>query len=721
VQVYQSSATFGTTYSGAAGSTVTVLLENPLPIDSRLGDWVSTDGLSDTRICVPGGVLYFISHDRKKVSFNIGEENSLNLHALNLTPVLGTAKLYLYDNTAGANNAGIFRFSGTNSSSAAFVTQSGGADTAVFATLTGSQVSGLSTTSPEYTAGAGGQWAIRANSKFRIELDREGTKFMYAGADSTAVYSTAVRTSVTPVQGVARFKTALVSNTVMTRPVAKIVSAVHATASTTTVVTLDVTPTSAGLAVGNYVALRNIANQTIFANSGAGTAITAIDDALKTITLPWGAATAGTSYGGSAILQKASIDQPGMLPIVTNASYDATLDVVTLTSTSTWSGFGGIGAYVNVHGVRNSTTGADLGIDGVWEVSNHTVGTVLNLKALYDINGVRVSPVVSALAATNSGGSVILRTTVYIAGVEMYNRNINTVEIAGAGTADATRAIPTYSMGGIISQGPAASVGTNGGGAWPVRNALNRTADITATTTTTVGQAVGGVVDVTTNAGAMQYYTNVTALTGTNVRYFTRLEGSWDTLTYFTVYDTPVQKTVASKLAGASVVMPIHVPFLRWVRDVRGTTPSVTYDIIRTVMPSQAVRRQRRMNDRVVSLTALTASTERLWVEGCTRLQITCTPIPGMTGAPEIGVEVCNGDPDVASNWYTHDASVSGDAFSPSTVAPVVFKPSATVATRSVVASLPAPVTFMRLKPTVVATGGVVADTYELVVLAWEE
>jgi hypothetical protein len=112
------------------------------------------------------------------------------------------------------------------------------------------------------------------------------------------------------------------------------------------------------------------------------------------------------------------------------------------------------------------------------------------------------------------------------------------------------------------------------------------------------------------------------------------------------------------------------------------------------------------MLDRVLNLNAVSASTEWLYVGGCCKAQIMATAIPSQTvAAPNISVQLCQGNPNVASNWY----EIPGDP---------VLVTSANVS----VATLPFEIgaaRFARLANTVASTG-VVSDTYELSLTAWE-
>ena len=372
---------------------------------------------------------------------------------------------------------------------------------------------------------------------------------------------------------------------------------------------------------------------------------------------------------------------------------------------ATWSGLS-LGDYVNLYGVRESVAGTDVGVDGAWEVAHLSSNTMV-LKPVFDIAGNRISPALGTLASVNCGGTVLIRPTLRAHNLSVSSWTETQVQIDGQGTTDPRKALPIVATGGSISsvQGTAASVGTAGTGAWVVRNAAHRTNDIVSAATTAVGQTNAAVIDITANVGAHQFYTDITALTGTSVRLFTRLQGSFDNVTFFNIFDTPVQTAVANKYAGQSPILPVQVPFIRYVTDLRGTTPSVTRAVTRMTRAGEETKRQRRINDRVVGLNTTTASTEYLWVEGCTKAQITCTPLTGATTAPTVKLQVCNGDPAVASQWYD--------------VPSATLALSATLTTASAYFDIAMPVQFARLVPTVAGVG-VVADTYELTINTWE-
>jgi hypothetical protein len=127
----------------------------------------------------------------------------------------------------------------------------------------------------------------------------------------------------------------------------------------------------------------------------------------------------------------------------------AVLDVngwITLVGNTTWSGLA-IGDYVELHGVRESTAGADLGVDGAWEVA-YLSTTTLQVKPITNINGARVSPALGALSLTNCGGTVILRTTIRVHDIVIEEWVESRVSLDGQGTSRIDKAMPVNLVAG---------------------------------------------------------------------------------------------------------------------------------------------------------------------------------------------------------------------------------------------------------------------------------
>lgn len=715
VSASQSTAVFGAAYTGTAGTVAHYTLENALPAVGSInavfpGDWVNIVGFSDTRLNYPNACINFISADRKTISISYSNEGVIPSLAIPVvTPSLGSVKLHFFSNLSGAKNGIGIRFSGTTTTSAAVISMFGGDDTQVGGSLLADHRTTISNASPSYRLGSSavyGQPEILASSRYKIECLPHMSNVLDKLEQSNTFWSLRdlPRTTVKPAASAAmypRFRLYKPAGT--TKPVAKIVSAVK-TGTTTATVNLSAAPATP-LAVGNTVVLYGM-RDTVNFPATTGSIASVVSPTQFTIVV--GAAVTATSYGGSVSVVNGGHSQPGIIPQVVQsvvsrvAAGSNWLDVI---GSSTWAGLA-VGDYINLYGIRDTATGADVGVDGVWEVA-HLSTTVMLVKPVFDINGTRISPALGTLASVNCGGTVILRPTLRIHDQLLTTWGEVRTIIDGQGELRNDKALPMYSIGGSITatQGTAASVGTAGAGAWTVRGAAHRTTDIASAAITTVGQSNSAVIDLQGNIGAHQFYTDITALTGTSVRMFTRLQGSYDNATFFNIYDTAVQTAIANKLAGISPILPVQVPYMRYVRDLRGTTPSVTNSVTRMTRPGTETKRQRRMNDRVVGLTTTTPSTEHLWVEGCTKAQITCTPLTGATTAPTVKLQVCNGDPAVASQWYDVPSAT------------LALSASANVA--SAYFDIAMPVQFARLVPTVAGVG-VVADTYELTINAWE-
>lgn len=102
-----------------------------------------------------------------------------------------------------------------------------------------------------------------------------------------------------------------------------------------------------------------------------------------------------------------------------------------------------------------------------------------------------------------------------------------------------------------------------------------------------------------------------------------------------------------------SPVIPVEFRAIRYVRDLRGGTPSITHSINRTTRSLESSKYDRRMIDRVLSLTTANAiSTEYLYVANCDKANIQCGSVTGQTTAAVLKLQGCNGDPSIAGNWY---------------------------------------------------------------------
>lgn len=438
--VYQSSADAGVAYNAVAGTILTIVLKTALPAGVYLSDWVHTYGLVDNRLNYPNLVIKFISYDRKTITCGFSDDAALpSLAVATITPPNGSAFIKFYNNLAGAANGFGMRFTGTTATQAALVSIFGGGanDVQISGTLLGDHRVTVGSSAPIYANGVSGNVEIRATSRYRLEGRPHDCTWYDQTADTSGVFTArGTRTSVKPavqVQLRPRFRAYRPKS--MTRPVAKIVSI---SKSGTTTATVN-TAAAHNLATGNWVTIKGVRDQTNFANISTPVQVTVINATQFTLVL--GSAVTATSYGGAVILTNGGVDQQGAIAqVVQSASVADATGVLTLVGNTNWSGVN-IGDYVELYGLRDNTTGADLGLDGAWEVAALST-TSLNLVPVVDIFGARVSPNVTSLASTNCGGQVIQRTTLRAHDILVEEWSETRTMIDGAGTQRLDRAVP---------------------------------------------------------------------------------------------------------------------------------------------------------------------------------------------------------------------------------------------------------------------------------------
>lgn len=461
VTAYQCTATDGAAYNAAAGTVLTLVLDTALPASVYLSDWVHVYGLVDNRLNYPNLCIRWISLDRKTIVCGFSDEQALPSLAATYSPAAGTAKVKFYNNMGGAENGAGFRFTGNSATSAALLSIFGGNDVQISGTLQGDHRVTIGSTNPTYGSVGMGNVELKATSRFRLETGPREVSYNDRAVDTSVAWSNrAIRTAVKPaIQATMRPRFRAINPKSMTRPVAKIVS-VSKAGSTTWNITLDRTCASAGLVTGNYCTVKGVRDQTNFANFATPAQITVTG--ANTLTLVSTTGTA-TSYGGSLILTNGGVDQQGFLAqSVQSATVDATTGALTLVGSAAWStgvGVMNVGDYVELHGLRVDTTGADLGLDGPWKVANIST-TSLILLPVFDIFGTRRSPAVASLALTNCGGTVLHRTTLraHDLVVEQWADIRQTLD--GQGTMRADKAMPVAVVGTVTANEGTPQTGT---------------------------------------------------------------------------------------------------------------------------------------------------------------------------------------------------------------------------------------------------------------------
>jgi hypothetical protein len=232
------------------------------------------------------------------------------------------------------------------------------------------------------------------------------------------------------------------SNKSVSRPIAKIISAIKS-GTTTATITTDV---AHGLTTNDFVAIYGISNQTAFPNLTSATAIASIVSPTQ-FTIIIGSASTTTSYGGFVARVNGGITNFGAISQVVQ-SIQRTSNVLTLVGNATWANLL-VGDYVNLHGCRDISTGADLGLDGSYKVIYFT-GTTLNLLPIGS------APTGADITTTNCGGAIIKRSDFRIHRIALREKVKNIVEIeSGSGSLGISNSVPT-----IINNSALAVIGT---------------------------------------------------------------------------------------------------------------------------------------------------------------------------------------------------------------------------------------------------------------------
>lgn len=695
---YQSSAVQGAAYNAVAGTVMTIVLDTALPAVGAnaavfLGDWINITGLLDNRLCYPNACISYISPDRKTITVGFSDEVALpSLAVPVITPALGTAKVEFYNNFSGARNAFGILFTGTTATSAAVASIFGGDDNQVSGTLTGDHRVSIASTAPAYVAGGSwGQYEIKATSRYMLECTPSASVVMDKAEQLHTYWSLrdTARTSVKP-SGAAtlypRFRLYMPAN--VSRPIAKIVKAEKLTASTTATIYTDAPH---GLATGNYVTLKGIRDTAVFAAITVPVQVTVVD--ATTFTAVIGTAAIATSYGGFVCIANGGKDQPGIIAQVVQSVQSIVANGETwlqLVGSATWAGLN-LGDYVNTHGVREDVAGADLGIDGAWEVA-HLATTTLILRPVYGIASNRISPALDTLSLTNAGGAVILRPTLRSHDISVTSWSESRVQIDGQGTLRNDKALPTYGMGGSIGviQSMAATISaTTGLGGWYVHPAVTNIVDV-ASAALTASANTAAISNALGNG--FQVNVNVTAATGTAPTLDFRVEESFDGGTnWVTMYE--MQRITAIGNYNTPILRASG-RYIRYVQTVGGTTPSFTRSVVRNVLPFIPAEPQKRLMDRTIAPNTLNSATPSLFQGAANNMQLIVNMGAITTTPPAFQIE---GSED-GVNWYA------------------VGTPLTAVASSTVEVTVPKSATFARAR---VSTAGVGATLGYVSLKAW--
>ena len=336
----------------------------------------------------------------------------------------------------------------------------------------------------------------------------------------------------------------------------KIVSAVKSGSTTATITTA----TPHGLTVNDYIIVIGIRDQTNFANQASQVVVASVINSTQ-FTVSFGASATATSYGGFvARVQGANIPANLTSPAVQTAQVSTTSfgNVLILVAATNWSW--PVGDYVNVYGVRDNVSGADLGVDGTYKVGD-VFNTTLTLLPI----GTTTLP--TTFAATNAGGTAIRRTDVRLSYARIFQYVRERVELLNR--SDAFSSVPVVLNGGFVSSGNITPINLNTYSLLTSTN-LASSATYTGSSTNAAATTTSSTVYFTAVAVAVQH----TAGFGPGTLFFE--VGSETTSTAPTTWYPQFVVPIPSNASWQNFTFPLTTRYYR-VRFVNGSVAQTSF------------------------------------------------------------------------------------------------------------------------------------------------
>ena len=414
--------------SALSQATTTLTVTTATPHGLSVGYSFGIYGCTDSRFNYPSLVVASIVSETQ---FTATAGPGGTIVSLSASPsVLGTPKIYIRRRLGGANDGTSIIFENATATNASFYVRSNSGDALPGATIAGNHSSTIATTASVALATSPLTYAFTPTSEYKLNMAIDRVQWHDQGVDvATGSTQRVIRTSVCPTASKQyRLRFRATNNKALTVPVGKIVSAAKAGSTTATIVFAA----AHGLTTSDQIVIYGIRDQTNFANLTTATAVASIVNP-TTITIAFGASATATSYGGLVSRVNGAQIQQGVLAQSVQSATIAS-SVLTLAGSATWAG-AVIGDYVDVYGVRDIATGADVGIDGVYRVRNLAT-TSLVLEPI----GGTVIP--ATLASVNCGGAVVRRTDLRVSWGRIIDFERERVEFTPRPSGDASIAVP---------------------------------------------------------------------------------------------------------------------------------------------------------------------------------------------------------------------------------------------------------------------------------------
>ena len=549
--------------------------------------------------------------------------------SLSVGPYTNQGQVYARPSLNYATEGASQIFENASATNASFYVRSDVGDVIASGTAAGSHAATISSTASVASINGAGAYAFQPTTEQRFSLQPDRIQFSDSGVDSTSAQgSRLLRTQLVPSNSKKyKLRFRFTNNKSLPVPTAKIISAVK-TGTTTATITTDVPH---NLTTSDFVTVYGIGDTVNFPNVTTSVIVSTVINSTQVAVIIAGAVSA-TSYGGLISRSQGSLGIQGVSAI---AAQLCTVGggQLTLQGIGTWTGFV-IGDFVNVHGVRNRTTGADLAVDGVYRVQN-LVSSVVTLEP---INGATLP---ADMTSVQCGGCIIKRTDARISFVRGFKYERERVEVMPR--PDAAAAVPVNMVAGTIGSG---TISTLSNGFLAFNQSSTDVASGAITTTATSASIVP-------TAGALTHQFNmiVTATSGTPTLDFVIQESDDSGTNWYDIYHFP-RITAAGQYR--SPLIPLVGNRIRYVRTVGGGTPSITASINRSQSHITAPL-QRQFFDRTLVVNTISSVTPSFFIEGCNDLNVMVAMGAVTTTAPVLVLEI---SPDNAT-WVQVGADIT--------------------------------------------------------------
>lgn len=636
---------FNITAISQSASVLTVTIDEAF--DGYLGSWVDIYGMIDSRFNYTNLAVASISNNKKVLTFTVGDEAPIV--ALTASPAGGFVggKLKRQAKLLSASDAVALRFSGSSATSGAVMVRCNGGSIKEFGSLVGSRLVTIASTTPTYTSGQMGQVEIKAQTKYKIDIEQEQVTVLDKAIDASASWSPrAVSSGVVPILDDEYFFRLRGVNPKSTTTVIGEITAIAKSGSAIATVTVP----NHGLTVNSFVFIKGVRDFTNFANiNTTPVQVASVIDANR-FTISFSLSATANSFGGVVLSGNGSIDNASIqAQVIQSISSDAD-GVLQVVGSANWtlSNANGLGEYVTLYGVRDALGNAVPNVGGTYKIVNITTNT-MSLKnvtnydetptlagvvnpANVDEVGTSLAPVIPvSMAPVNCGGVVVLRSTLRLHNLAISSYSAPAVRIEGQGSNRIDKAIPALLVGGsttvsqptaaslkaLVDQGAVATLAADGTGGWYVRPGIQGVVDVASAAITTTATTSS----IANNLGnGFQVSIAVTTVTGTTPTLDVRVEESFDGGTnWVTLYE--MQRITATGSYNSPILRATG-RHIRYVQTVAGTTPSFTRAITRNVLPFIQAEPQKRLMDRSIVLTTLNSVTPTLFSGAANNLQL---------------------------------------------------------------------------------------------------